>query len=77
MPPVPPVTEDTDHPESTGQVETTGHLIVCGDDALAYRVVEELATNYGERVTVLLGSVSQHVVHHAPCPVVIIRDREI
>jgi len=22
----------------------------------------------------LLGSVSQHVVHHAPCPVVIIRD---
>ena len=48
MPPVPrPVTEDTDH------------LIVCGDDALAYRVVEELATNYGERVTVLLGSVSR------------------
>jgi Trk K+ transport system NAD-binding subunit len=30
------------------------HLIVCGDDALAYRVVEELTTNYGERVTVLL-----------------------
>ena len=48
MPPVPrPATEDTDH------------LIVCGDDALAYRVVEELATNYGERVTVLLGSVSR------------------
>ena len=23
---------------------------------------------------VLLGSVSQHVVHHAPCPVVIVRD---
>ncbi|HEY2129657.1 MAG TPA: NAD-binding protein [Streptosporangiaceae bacterium] len=48
MPPVPrPVIEDTDH------------LIVCGDDALAYRVVEELATNYRERVTVLLGSVSR------------------
>lgn len=48
MPPVPrPVTEDTDH------------LIVCGDDALAYRVIEELATNYGERVTVLLGSASR------------------
>ena len=43
----PPVIEDTDH------------LIVCGDDALAYRMVEELATNYGERVTVLLGSVSR------------------
>ena len=48
MPLVPhPVTEDTDH------------LIVCGDDALAYRMVEELATNYGERVTVLLTSVSR------------------
>jgi Trk K+ transport system NAD-binding subunit len=48
VPPAPPpVTEDTDH------------LIVCGDDALAYRVVEELATNYGERVTVLLGSASR------------------
>jgi len=31
---------------------------VCGDDALAYRVVEELAANYGEQVTVLLSSVS-------------------
>jgi Trk K+ transport system NAD-binding subunit len=35
------------------------HLIVCGDDALAYRVVEELTTNYGERVTVLLSSAEQ------------------
>ncbi len=59
MPPVPPVTEDTDHPESADHPESTGHLIVCGDDALAYRVVEELATNYGEQVTVLLGSVSR------------------
>jgi Trk K+ transport system NAD-binding subunit len=32
------------------------HLIVCGDDALAYRTVDELTTNYGERVTVLLAS---------------------
>jgi Trk K+ transport system NAD-binding subunit len=32
---------------------------VCGDDALAYRMVEELATNYGEQVTVLLSSVSR------------------
>ncbi len=54
MPPVPrPVTEDTGH------VADTGHLIVCGDDALAYRVVEELASNYGERVTVLLSSASR------------------
>jgi len=32
---------------------------------------------HGGFTEALLGSVSQHVVHHAPCPVVIIRDREI
>jgi hypothetical protein len=32
---------------------------VCGDDALAYRVVEELTTNYRERVTVLLSARSR------------------
>jgi Trk K+ transport system NAD-binding subunit len=30
------------------------HLVVCGDDALAARVIEELTTTYGEEVTVLL-----------------------
>jgi Trk K+ transport system NAD-binding subunit len=32
------------------------HLIVCGDDALAARTVEELTTRYGEYVTVILPS---------------------
>ncbi len=32
------------------------HLIVCGDDALAFRIVEELTARYGERVTVILPS---------------------
>lgn len=32
------------------------HLIVCGEDALAARVIEELTTRYGEPVTVLLRS---------------------
>jgi Trk K+ transport system NAD-binding subunit len=32
------------------------HLVVCGDDALAVRVIEELITTYGEDVTVLLRS---------------------
>ncbi|HEY7432162.1 MAG TPA: NAD-binding protein, partial [Streptosporangiaceae bacterium] len=30
------------------------HLIVCGDNSLATRVIEELATTYGQQVTVLL-----------------------
>jgi Trk K+ transport system NAD-binding subunit len=32
------------------------HLVVCGDDALACRVIEELTTTFGEEVTVLLRS---------------------
>jgi voltage-gated potassium channel Kch len=35
------------------------HLIVCGEDALARRVVEELTTRYGQSVTVLLRSQDQ------------------
>jgi Trk K+ transport system NAD-binding subunit len=35
------------------------HLVVCGEDALACRVAEELATRYGQSVTVLLPSQSQ------------------
>jgi Trk K+ transport system NAD-binding subunit len=32
------------------------HLVVCGDDALASRMAEELTVRYGERVTVILPS---------------------
>lgn len=32
------------------------HVVVCGDDALAYRLVDELATRYGGRVTVIMRS---------------------
>ena len=35
------------------------HLIVCGEDALASRVAEELTTRYGQPVTVLLRSQDQ------------------
>ncbi len=34
------------------------HLVVCGDDALALRVVEELTVRYAERVTALVRSAS-------------------
>jgi Trk K+ transport system NAD-binding subunit len=33
-----------------------GHLVVCGDDLLAFRIVEELTIRYGEKVTVILPS---------------------
>jgi Trk K+ transport system NAD-binding subunit len=33
-----------------------GHLVVCGDDKLAYRVAQELTGRYRERVTVILPS---------------------
>ena len=33
-----------------------GHLIVCGDDMLAFRVTQELTTRYRERVTAILPS---------------------
>ena len=32
------------------------HLVVCGDDSLASRMVEELSVRYGEQVTVILPS---------------------
>ncbi|WP_439674257.1 NAD-binding protein [Embleya sp. MST-111070] len=41
----------------------TGHLVVCGDDALAQRLSYELARVYGEHVTVLLPSVHRN---HGP-----------
>ena len=47
MPPVPPV------------AARRGHLVVCGEDALACRVIEELTTRYGQPVTVLVRSLSQ------------------
>jgi Trk K+ transport system NAD-binding subunit len=36
-----------------------GHLIVCGDDMLAFRVAQELTTRYRERVTAILPSKRQ------------------
>ncbi|HEX4661756.1 MAG TPA: NAD-binding protein [Streptosporangiaceae bacterium] len=36
------------------------HLVVCGDDALASRMVEELTLRYGEEVTVILPSAQRN-----------------
>jgi Trk K+ transport system NAD-binding subunit len=40
-----------------------GHLIVCGDTALAHRLAEALVTRFGQEVTVILPS-KRH--HHGP-----------
>jgi Trk K+ transport system NAD-binding subunit len=34
----------------------SGHLVVCGDESLAFRITEELTTRYGEDVTVIMPS---------------------
>jgi Trk K+ transport system NAD-binding subunit len=39
------------------------HLVVCGDDSLASRMVEELTARYGEQVTVILPSAQRN---HGP-----------
>lgn len=38
----------------------TDHMVICGDDALAYRLTAELAIVYGERVTVLVPSLRRN-----------------
>ena len=40
-----------------------GHLIVCGDGPLSYRITEELTSRYGEHVTVILPDRRNH---HGP-----------
>ncbi|MFJ2023511.1 NAD-binding protein [Streptomyces sp. NPDC087897] len=41
-------------PQQPGRPPSSGHMIVCGDDALARRLAVELRYIYGERVTLLL-----------------------
>ncbi|QWQ42583.1 NAD-binding protein [Streptomyces sp. YPW6] len=41
-------------PQQPGRPPSAGHMIVCGDDALARRLAVELRYIYGERVTLLL-----------------------
>ncbi|WP_240654035.1 potassium channel protein [Streptomyces sp. AcE210] len=44
-------------PRQPQQAPPTGHMIVCGGDALAERLAAELRAVYGERVTVVVPSV--------------------
>ncbi|MBK3620231.1 NAD-binding protein, partial [Streptomyces sp. MBT98] len=41
-------------PQQPGRPPSSGHMIVCGDDALGRRLAVELRFIYGERVTLLL-----------------------
>jgi Trk K+ transport system NAD-binding subunit len=43
-------------PEDDAPVPIAGHLIVCGDEPLAHRLVEELVTRYRRHVTVIMPS---------------------
>ncbi|MFE4380698.1 NAD-binding protein [Streptomyces cyaneofuscatus] len=50
---VPPLPQQPGRPQP-GRPPSSGHMIVCGDDALARRLAVELRFVYGERVTLLL-----------------------
>jgi Trk K+ transport system NAD-binding subunit len=64
-------------PEPPGRTPHQDHLVVCGDDALAARTVEELTTRYGEYVTVILPSAQRNQGPHiARLPGVRVIERE-
>ncbi|MFD0259091.1 NAD-binding protein [Kitasatospora indigofera] len=44
---------------STDELSSGGHMVICGDDALAHRLAVELARLYGQRVTVVLPSLQR------------------
>jgi Trk K+ transport system NAD-binding subunit len=65
------------HPVSPGRSPHRDHLVVCGDDALAARTVEELTSRYGEYVTVILPSVQRnHGPHISRLPGVRVIERD-
>ncbi len=66
--------------KSVGQVEI-GHKVVEGspaqvllDDSADAELLVVGGRGHGSFVDALLGSVGQHCVHHAKCPVAVIRD---
>ncbi|HET9256347.1 MAG TPA: NAD-binding protein [Pseudonocardiaceae bacterium] len=46
--------------ESEERPQRSPHLVVCGDNPLAYRLVEELVTQIGDEVTVILPSIERN-----------------
>ncbi|GAA1570984.1 NAD-binding protein [Dactylosporangium maewongense] len=46
-------------PRRPPRLAATKHIVVCGDDPLAYRLIEELIHQYGVHVTAILPSVDQ------------------
>lgn len=46
--------------EGEKQTQGRAHLVVCGDNPLAYRLVEELVTQIGDEVTVILPSAERN-----------------
>ena len=64
-------------PVSPGRSPHRDHLVVCGDDALTARTVDELTTRYGQYVTVILPSVQRnHGPHISRLPGVRVIERD-
>ncbi|GAP47524.1 NAD(P)-binding protein [Streptomyces azureus] len=55
-------------PQPARGVPRPGHMIVCGDDALAERLAAELATVYRERVTLVVPPSRQHATTRGRTP---------
>ncbi|MFD8568473.1 NAD-binding protein [Streptomyces sp. NPDC059639] len=55
QPPAPPPSaQNAQPPQGSAAPQSRGHMIVCGDDALAERLAAELRALYGEQVTVVV-----------------------
>jgi nucleotide-binding universal stress UspA family protein len=74
--------EVVDSTYAEGLAEPIGRIVVCGDAARTLLDVAKGADllvvgsrGHGGFAGLLLGSVGQHCVHHAPCPVVVVRPR--
>jgi nucleotide-binding universal stress UspA family protein len=61
--------------ESEGQTREGQAAEVLLDEARGAALIVVGNRGRGGFASLLLGSVSQHVVHHAPCPVLVVRER--
>ena len=68
------VAEPTDSPRVRAQVVRGNPALVLLDAAAGADLLVVGSRGHGVLASALLGSVSQHCVHHAHCPVLVVRD---